>query len=96
MNTQVGNQMCFQGYTSEPSEWRPSLSPGRIVIIFKDKGDGEYLVFPLSDDGQFDPLNGEVVFQEELISLPLPRLRREALPAPFGTGLAVEPRRTSA
>ncbi|MDG5748711.1 hypothetical protein P8Q88_11055 [Qipengyuania sp. XHP0207] len=96
MKTQVGEQMCFQGYTSEPSEWQPNLSPGRIVVIFKDNGDGEYLVFPLSDEGQFDPLNGEVVFQEEMIKLPLPRLPRDALAAPFGTGLVVEPRRTSA
>jgi|TARA_A100001518_G_C1227078_1_gene78796 hypothetical protein len=96
MKTQAGDQMCFQGYMSEPSEWQPNLSPGRIVVIFKDNGDGEYLVFPLSDEGQFDPLNGEVVFQEEMVKLPLPRLPRDALAAPFGTGLVVEPRRTSA
>lgn len=73
----VGDRLYFLGYADAvPYE---ILTPGQMVAVTEVRPEGEYAVYQIDDWGSVMSSEGETVFSEEVLRVPLPPIPWERL-----------------
>ncbi|AJA08856.1 hypothetical protein SKP52_09745 [Sphingopyxis fribergensis] len=78
----AGDRLYFRGY-SVPIDYE-ILEKGQIVAVAEVREDGEYVVFPIDDWGRVYSQEGETVFSDEVVPLPMPPIPIRRFPPPYG------------
>lgn len=73
----IGDRLYFMGYADAvPYE---ILAPGQMLAVTEVRPEGEYAVFRIDDWGCIMSNEGETVFAEEVLRVPLPPIPPERL-----------------
>lgn len=86
MRFQVGDRCCFLGYRYALDEAEPIFFCGDMVATAKVDPDGVLLCFPIDGWGRVFSWQGETLFAEEVLRLPLPPIPKRRFPRPYGEG----------
>lgn len=86
MRFQAGDRCCFLGYSNLPKGADPIFFQGDIIAVAKVEPDDVLLCFPIDGWGRVFSWQGETVFAEEVIRLPLPPIPMRRFPRPYGEG----------
>lgn len=86
MHYRVGDRLIFLGYQHLLPDLKPILNVGDAIVIAAMVGDDELHCFPIDGWGKVISTQGETVFPDEVLRLPLPRIPKKWLPPPYGAG----------
>lgn len=90
MNFRMGDRLMFLGYQHLLPSMEPIFGKGDIIVVAAVMPDGELHCFPIDGWGRVFSFQGETVFAEEVLRLPLPRVPVKRLPVPYGRGEMLE------
>lgn len=90
MHYRVGDRLLFLGYQHLLPDMHPIFFKGDAIVVVAVMGDGELRCFPIDGWGRVYSLQGDTVFAEEVLRLPLPRVPTKQLPPPYGAGEILE------
>lgn len=84
MHYRAGDRLYFLGYRHLLAEITPIFVEGQIVAVAEVLSDGELICFPIDDWGRVYSREGDTLFPEEVIRLPLTRIPLKRFPRPYG------------
>lgn len=82
----VGDRCYFLRYAHLAEGVEPILSEGDMVTVAKVEPDDVLICFPIDGWGRVFSWEGETLFSEEVLRLPLPPIPTKRLPPPYGEG----------
>lgn len=84
MQYRVGDRLYFLGYRHLLPDTAPIFFKGQLVAVAEVKADGELICFPIDDWGRVYSWEGDTVFDEEVLRLPLTPIPVRRFPRPYG------------
>ena len=90
MRYRVGDRLLFLGYQHLLPEMEPIFFNGDVIVVAAVMDDEELRCFPIDGWGRVYSLQGDTVFADEVVRLPLPRVPQNRLPCPYCAGDLIE------
>lgn len=82
----IGDRLLFLGYQHLLPGLPPIFFRGDAIVVAAVMSDGELHCFPIDGWGRVFSWQGETVFEDEVLRLPLPRIPQTHLPPPYDIG----------
>ena len=84
MYHRTGARLFFMGYSHQLPDVSPIFVKGQIVAVAEVMPGGELICFPIDDWGRVYSREGDTLFPEEVLRLPLTRVPSKRFPRPYG------------
>lgn len=84
MHYRVGDRLYFPGYRHLLPDMTPIFMKGQLVAVAEIRTDGELICFPIDYWGRVYSWEGDTVFDEEVLRLPLTPIPVSRFPRPDG------------